>query len=352
MPAVSARATAPVVVITGGSAGIGRAAAELFAREGWDVAVLARGEDRLDDVKNAVEAEGRRAMVLPCDVADADAVFEAADRIEREFGAVDCWVNDAMATEFAAVVDMTPMEFKRVVEVTLLGQVHGTMAALKHMRRRDRGTIVHVGSALAYRAIPLQSAYCAAKHGLRGFVDSLRSELLHENSQVRLSVVHLPGVNTPQFDWARHRMDREPRPVPPVYQPEAAARAILKAAREAPRELWVGRSTLKIILGNMVAPRWLDRKLATETVSGQKGDIPARDRPDNLFDTAPGPFAAHGRFEDETRDSAWTIDPDRGRQALGIALGVAAVGVLGLLAGRNARPMQRPRRRRRLARLW
>lgn len=335
MSAESARATAPVVVITGGSAGVGRAAAEAFARDGWDVALLARGEDRLSDTAAAIEAEGRRALPIVCDVADADAVIAAADRIEREFGAIDCWVNDAMATEFAAVADMSPADFRRVVDVTLLGQVHGTMAALRHMRRRDRGTIVHVGSALAYRSIPLQSAYCAAKHGLRGFVDSLRAELIHENSGIRLTVVHLPGLNTPQFDWARNRMEKEPRPVPPVYQPEAAARAILKAAREAPRELWVGRATVKLILGNMLAPAWLDRLLSRKAIGGQMSDRPAQDRPDNLHAPAPGPYASHGRYESMAEDSAWTLDPDKGRVALGLALGAAALGALAWCTGRR-----------------
>ncbi|SOE00441.1 SDR family oxidoreductase [Caenispirillum bisanense] len=324
--APSAAARAPVVVITGGSAGVGRATAELFAEEGWDVALLARGEDRLEDACDAIEALGARALAVPCDGSDAAAVFAAAERIERELGPIDCWVNDAMVTQFARFQDMTPAEFKRVVDVTLMGQVYGTMAALKVMQARDRGTIVCVGSALAYRGIPLQTAYCAAKHGIRGFLDGLRSELIHDGSGIRLSTVHLPGLNTPQFHWARNRLDREPRPVPPVYDPKVAAAAILRAAREAPRELWVGASTLKIVLGSMVAPGLLDSLLANQAFSGQKDDIAARDRPDNLFEAAPGVFAARGRFADEARQTAVTVDGERVRKGIGMAAAALVAG--------------------------
>lgn len=330
-------ARAPIVVITGGSAGIGREAAELFAAEGWDVALLARGEDRLRDAADAVEALGQRALVAPCDVSDADAVFAAADLIEREFGPIECWVNDAMVTEFARFRDMEPAEFKRVVDVTLMGQVHGTMAALRVMQPRDRGTIVCVGSALAYRGIPLQTAYCAAKHGVRGFLDGLRSELIHDGSSIRLSIVHLPGVNTPQFHWARDKMDREPRPVPPVYDPKVAAKAILRAAREAPRELWVGSATLKIVLGSMVAPGLLDTMLAKQAFSGQKDEIAARDRPDNLFTPAPGIFAARGRFDDEARQSAITVDGESVRKGVGIAVAAVLAGAAVFLASSRRR---------------
>lgn len=335
--------TAPVVVITGGSAGVGRACAEAFAADGWDVAVLARGEDRLEDTRNAVEAFGRRALAIPCDVADPEAVLDAADRVEAELGPIDCWVNDAMATEFSAIVDMAPAEFQRVVDVTLMGQVHGVMAALKHMRRRGTGSIVMIGSALAYRGIPLQSAYCAAKHAIRGFVDSLRAELLHEGSDIKVTEVHLPGMNTPQFDWARANTEGKPRPVPPVYQPEVAAKAVLRAAHERPRELWVGRATAKIILGAMLAPAYLDRMMGKQLIDKQQSRAPHGDRPDNLETPAPGPYAAHGRFESQAEENAVVIDPDQMRKAAGVALGAVAIGVTALCLSRG-----RGRRRRRL----
>ncbi|WP_404381087.1 SDR family oxidoreductase [Caenispirillum salinarum] len=349
--------TAPVVVITGGSAGVGRACSEAFARDGWDVAILARGEDRLEDTKDAVEALGRRALAVSCDVADAEAVLDAADRVESELGPIDCWVNDAMATEFAAIVDTTPAEFQRVVDVTLMGQVHGVMAALKHMRRRGSGSIILVGSALAYRGIPLQAPYCAAKHAVRGFADSLRAELLHEDSAIRITEVHLPGLNTPQFSWARARTEGEPRPVPPVYQPEAAARAILRAAHERPRELWVGRATAKIILGAMLAPAYLDRMMAEQVVAQQQSRAPHGDRPDNLHSPAPGPYAAHGRFDDEAEEWAAVIDPDRIRRTAGFALGAVAVGAAALGLARALKANGRQRQRQRwgrggLLRLW
>ena len=245
-----------VVVVTGASAGVGRAAAVAFARNGFNVALIARGEDGLQGAQRDVRAAGGQALVLPLDVADADALSRAAERVIAEWGQIDVWVNCAMATIFSPVREIKPEEFRRVTEVTYLGQVYGTMAALRHMLPRDRGTIIQVGSALAYRAIPLQSAYCGAKFAIRGFTDALRSELEHDGSRVRLSMVQLPAVNTPQFDWARNRMGKRMQPVPPIYQPEAIAREIIRAAREAPRELWIGRSALKAIIGTML----LDRK--------------------------------------------------------------------------------------------
>ena len=241
------------VVITGASAGVGRASAIAFAQKGWNVALIARGKEGLEGARRDVEAAGGHALVLPLDVADADAVFAAADQVVARWGRIDVWINDAMVTIFAPVKEITPEEFRRVTEVTYLGQVHGTMAALKHMRPRNQGTIVQVGSALSYRAIPLQSAYCGAKFAIRGFTDSLRSELEHEQSRIRLTMVQLPAVNTPQFDWARSRMPRKLQPVPPIYQPEAIASEIVRAALEAPRELWIGRSALKAIFGGDVA---------------------------------------------------------------------------------------------------
>jgi NAD(P)-dependent dehydrogenase (short-subunit alcohol dehydrogenase family) len=225
----------PVVVITGASAGVGRAAAMAFARRGWSVALLARGRTGLEDVRREVEQAGGRALVIQADVAAPDAVVEAADRVVVAWGGIDVWVNNAMATVFAPVEEITPVEFKRVMEVTYLGQVYGTLAALRRMRRQGTGTIVQVGSALAYRSIPLQSAYCAAKAAVRGFTDSLRSELIHEGSRIRLTMVHLPAVNTPQFNWARSRLPRRLQPVPPIHDVQVAAEAIVQAAHEAPR---------------------------------------------------------------------------------------------------------------------
>jgi len=273
-----------VVVITGASAGVGRATAELFARRGWKVGLLARGEERLADAAEAVRALGTQAIAIPTDVADAAAVERAAERIEYELGPIDVWVNNAMATVFAPVAKITPDEFRRGTEVTYLGQVHGTLSALKRMRRRNRGTIVNVGSALAYRAIPLQSVYCAAKYAVRGFTDSLRTEIIHDRLKVHLTMVHLPAMNTPQFDWALNKMDRRPQPVPPIFQPEVAARAILFAATHRRREVWVGMPTLKAIVANKIAPGLLDRYLAGRGYEGQltKEPKPA-DSPANLY---------------------------------------------------------------------
>jgi NADP-dependent 3-hydroxy acid dehydrogenase YdfG len=289
---------ADTVVVTGASAGVGRATAIAFARNGFNVGLIARGLEGLEGAKRDVEAAGGRALVLPLDVADAEALSAAADRVVAEWGKIDVWVNDAMATIFSPVHEIKPDEFRRVTEVTYLGQVYGTMAALKHMRSRNRGTIVQVGSALSYRAIPLQSAYCGAKFAIRGFTDSLRSELEHDKCRVRLSMVQLPAVNTPQFDWARSRMHKRLQPVPPIYQPEAIAREIVRAARDAPRELWIGRSALKAIIGTLLLPRLGDRILATEGYGGQLTAEAARpDRPDNLFEPVSGDPGAHGRFD-------------------------------------------------------
>jgi short-subunit dehydrogenase len=251
------------VAITGASAGIGRAVALRFARAGARLALIARDPAALEEVKREEEKLGASAaLAIPADVADAKAVFDAADKIVAECGAIDVWINDAMVTVFAPVWGISADEFRRVTEVTYLGMVHGTMAALRHMRERNRGTIVQIGSALAYRGIPLQAAYCGAKHALRGFTDTLRTELRHDNSAVAVTIVELPAVNTPQFDWARTRMPRKPRPVPPVVQPEAVAEIIFRAALDPKREYWLGLSTLKAILGNMVLPAFLDRYLA------------------------------------------------------------------------------------------
>jgi NAD(P)-dependent dehydrogenase (short-subunit alcohol dehydrogenase family) len=291
-----------VVVITGASAGVGRATVRRFAREGAAIALLARGRDRLEAAGREVEAAGGKALVLPADVADAEAVEGAAARAEEELGPIDVWVNNAMVTLYAPVGATTPEEFRRATEVTYLGSVWGTMAALRRMRPRNRGTIVQVGSALAFRGIPLQAAYSGAKHALQGFYDSLRTELLHEGSAVRISIVHLPALNTPQFSWGRTKMPRAPQPVPPIFQPEVGAEAVFAAARNPRRELYVGWPTLKAVLGEKLAPGLLDVSLARTGFESQQTDEKVTpDRPDNLFEPAPGDFAAHGKFDDRSK---------------------------------------------------
>jgi len=325
------------VVVTGASAGVGRATAIAFGRRGWNVALIARGKEGLEGAKRDVEAAGGHALVLPLDVANSDAVFDAADKVVEQWGSIDVWVNDAMVTIFAPVKNIKPEEFRRVTEVTYLGQVHGTMAALKHMLRRNRGTIVQVGSALSYRAIPLQSAYCGAKFAIRGFTDALRSELLHDKSRIRLTMVQLPAVNTPQFDWARSRMPRKLQPVPPIYQPEAIAGEIVRAALETPRELWIGVSALKAIFGTMLLPLLGDRILATEGYSGQMtAEVASPDRQDNLFDPVPSDPGAHGRFDRSARDVVIGFNPAHVRAGIACALIVVAAGLVVIASSRRA----------------
>lgn len=326
------------VVVTGASAGVGRATAVAFARMGWNVALIARGQEGLESAKRDVDEAGGRSLVLPLDVADAEAVFAAAERVVAEWGSIDVWINDAMATIFAPVKDITPAEFRRVTEVTYLGQVHGTMAALKHMRPRNEGTIVQVGSALSYRAIPLQSADCGAKFAIRGFTDALRSELKHERSRIRLTMVQLPAVNTPQFDWARSRLPRKLQPVPPIYQPEAIAREIVRAAREAPRELWIGTSALKAIFGTMILPLLGDHILAEEGYAGQMTEewaVP--DRRDNLFEPVKSDPGARGRFDRAARREVTAFDPVRLRAALALTMIAGAIGLVAVGRSRSVR---------------
>jgi len=317
----------PTAVICGATAGVGRASAEAFARAGYRVALIARGEQGLSDTQAQLEALGARVLAIAADVADAPALEAAATRVEAELGPIDVWVNAAMATVFGPFSALTPEEIRRVTEVTYLGSVHGTLTALRHMRPRNRGTIVQVGSALSYRAIPLQSAYCGAKFAIRGFIDSLRCELIHDRSGIRLSMVQLPAHNTPQFDWARNKVGWRAQPVPPIHTPEVAARAVLRAAREAPRELWVGTASLKAIIGTLFMPGLLDRMLARQAWDGQL--IPEREpegRPDNLFEPVEGLHATEGRFGDQAKPRA-------------LALSAASVGKLALGAGsRKARP--------------
>ncbi|ANF24305.1 short-chain dehydrogenase [Pseudomonas sp. Choline-3u-10] len=320
-------------VICGGTAGVGRATAHAFARAGFRVAVIARGEQGLSDTREELEATGAKVLAISADVADAEAVDRAAERIEAELGPIEIWVNAAMATVFGPVNKITAAEFKRVTDVTYLGFVHGTLAALRHMETRNRGTIVQVGSALSYRAIPLQSAYCAAKFAIRGFTDSLRCELIHTNSRIRLTMVQLPAHNTPQFDWSRNKMNKRPQPVPPIHTPEVAARAILRAATDAPRELWLGRASFQAIIGNMFMPGLLDRMMAKQAWSGQMTDEPASDeQPDNLFQPVEGLHRIEGRFGKQMKDKALGLSSETvGKLAAG-GLAVTAVIVVAVVA--------------------
>jgi NAD(P)-dependent dehydrogenase (short-subunit alcohol dehydrogenase family) len=293
-----------VVVITGASAGVGRAAVRAFARQGANVGLIARGLDGLEGARREVEAMGGRALVLPADVSDHNAVEAAAEQVERELGPIDVWVNNAMVSVFSPVKDMEPDEFRRVTEVTYLGVVYGTLAALKRMLPRDRGAIVQVGSALAYRGIPLQSAYCGAKHAIQGFSESLRCELLHDGSHVHVTMVQLPAMNTPQFDWVKSRLPRKAQPVPPIYAPEIAADAIVWAAMRR-REMSVGAVTTGVIWGNKLAAGLGDRYLARTGYDSQQTDEPADPhRPDNLWHPLPGDRGPHGRFGDRTTHSS------------------------------------------------
>lgn len=321
-----------VIVITGASAGVGRAVAQEFASRGWSVGLIARGRGGLEGARRDVEARGGQALVLPADVADAAALDRAADEVVARFGRIDLWINAAMATILAPVSEVTPDEFRRVTEVTYLGQVFGTQTALRQMRRQGYGTILSVGSALAYRGIPLQAPYCAAKFATRGFFDSLRSELLHEKSPIRLTEVHLPAVNTPQFDWARNKMARSAQPVPPIHAPEAIARAIFRAAMDTPREVWLAASAVKAILGDAALPAVVDQVLASQGYDGQQTEEAAQDRPDNLFEPLDVSidYGAAGRFGDQARGSVTTWHPGRMR-----ALGAFLAGAVALAAARG-----------------
>src|SRR5579863_4642058 len=292
-----------VVVITGASAGVGRATVREFARRKARIGLVARGHDGLEGARREVEQMGGQALVLPTDVADAEQVERAAEEVERQLGPIDIWVNNAMVSVMSPIRQMTADEFHRVTEVTYLGYVYGTLSALKRMLPRDRGTIVHVGSALAYRSIPLQSAYCASKHAILGFHASLRTELLHDNSNVHTTMVQLPALNTPQFGWSKSRLPRKSQPVPPIYQPEVAARIIYHAAHHPRREYYVGHSTVQAILGNKLAPNLLDRYLARTGYAAQQHDgREDPDRPNNLWEPVPGDRGAHGSFDRRARD--------------------------------------------------
>ncbi len=326
-----------VVVITGAAAGVGRAAARAFAEHGAHVALIARGREGLDGAAREVEALGRRALAVPLDVADAAAVERAADEIEEKLGPIEVWVNDAMVSVFAPFLDVTAEEFRRVTEVTYLGYVHGTQAALRRMKPRDRGTIVQVGSALAYRSIPLQSAYCAAKHAVHGLCESIRTELRHDKSRVHLTEVQLPAVNTPQFTWSRAKLPNHPQPVPPIFQPEVIADALVYAAEHRRREIWVGWPAVKAILSDKVAPRLGDMYLARNGYASQQTAEPIRpDRPDDLFDPVAGDYGAHGEFDARAKSFslAWWLN--KHRASVLAALVLAAGGGLAAYTRWNA----------------
>ncbi|HET8749075.1 MAG TPA: SDR family oxidoreductase [Ramlibacter sp.] len=322
--------SARVAVVTGASAGIGRAIACEFARHGWRVALLARGMDGLEGARRDVERLGGEPLVIPTDVADEKQVEAAAAEIEETWGPIEVWVNDAMATIFAPALDIAPEDFRRATEVTYLGAVWGTLAALRRLQPRNRGAIVQVGSALAYRSIPLQAPYCGAKAALRGFTDSIRCELAHARSRVHVTMVQLSAFNTPQFDWGRTTLDKRPRPMGKIFQPEVAARAVYWAATHRRRELWVGWPAVQAILGTRLAPGLLDWMLGRTAVDGQHTDEPLPPgRRDNLWQPVAGDHGAHGRFDAQAHGSSWQAWATTHRSAT-----LGALSLAGLLATR------------------
>jgi short-subunit dehydrogenase len=332
--------TREVVVVTGATAGVGRAAVREFSPRKADIGLIARDEARLESAKREVEDQGGRAATLPADVANAQAVERAAEVITNAFGPPDVWVNNAMTTVFAPISEIQPEEYKRATEVTYLGCVYGTMAALRRMLPRNRGVIIQVGSALAYRSIPLQAPYCGAKHAIVGFTDSLRCELIHQRSQVRACIVHLPAMNTPQFSWCKTRLPRHPQPVPPIFQPEVAARAIYWAAHHKRPEVFVGGPTVKAIYGQNVAPGLADWYLGTHAYQSQQtSERVSLDRADNLFDPVKGDYAAHGVSTAQAKAFSFQnwINLHRAPVAFGLAglLGIGAAVLCGVLNNHN-----------------
>jgi NAD(P)-dependent dehydrogenase (short-subunit alcohol dehydrogenase family) len=331
--------SAQIVVVTGASAGIGRAVAVAYAARGATVGLIARGEAGRHGVAREVEKAGGKPVVLPLDVADPDAVEAAVERMEREAGPIDVWVNDAFTSVFAPFDQISPEEFRRATEVTYLGFVYCTMSVLRRMKARDRGTIVHVGSALAYRGIPLQTAYCGAKHATQGFHEALRCELLHEKSNVRVTMVQMPAVNTPQFSWVLSRLPRHPQPVPPIYEPETVAAQVLHAAEHPRREYWVGSSTAATLFANALVPGLLDRYLGKTGFDSQQTKEPHDpNAPANLFDPADGAderdFGMHGEFGGRTISRDPQLWASRNHGALAA---IAAAGMTALLAWRSGR---------------
>ncbi|MBV8926906.1 MAG: SDR family oxidoreductase [Bradyrhizobium sp.] len=335
-PVRRVRHSARTVIITGASAGIGRAIAHRFAREGDRIGLMARDQAALADVKRELQGSGAREVEWQAvDVSDAAAVFAAADQLERKLGFIDIWINDAMETVFSAVADIDPAEFRRVTEVTYFGFVYGTMAALKSMRPRRRGRIIQIGSALAYRGIPLQAAYCGAKHAMRGFTDSLRAELLHEKSPVTVSIVELPAVNTPQFDWARAHIPRAPRPMGVPIEPEVVADAVFRVAQGTSREYWLGLQTILTILGNSIAPAYLDRYLARKAVAGQQTSTPlVIGREDNLDHPVTALHRTRGSFSAGSSLHALLVEGELARSA-SVFIGAALCFAAGAAAARR-----------------
>ena len=326
----------PVVVITGASAGVGRATVRRFACTGARIALIARGREGLAAAAKEVEEAGGKALILPCDVADHDALDAAADEVETTFGPIDVWVNVAFAGILAPFLDVDPEDYKRVTEVTYLGQVNGTRAALKRMVPRNRGSVVLVGSALAYRGIPLQSAYCGSKHAIQGFHDLIRAELFHMKSDVHVAMVQLPGVNTPQFDWIKTTMPKKPKPASPPYQPEVVARAIHYAAHHRRKAIWVAYPTVEAILGDRAASPLLDRYLGRTGVKGQQDKEPVEpDRSNNLWSPVEGDRGAHGRFDDTARSSSWQLSLSLNRGKVVAAGLTAAAGLASVLLHRT-----------------
>ncbi len=326
--------------MTGASAGVGRATVRRLALDGWDIGLIARGSEGLDAARREAEEHGVRAVAVSADVADASAVDAAAARLERELGPIDVWVNNAMTSVFGPFMQMSAEDFRRVTEVTYLGYVHGTRAALERMRRRDRGLIVQVGSALAYRSIPLQSAYCGAKHAVRGFTESVRTELGHEGSRIRICEVHLPAVNTPQFRWLKSLLAREAQPVAPIYQPEVAADAITWVIDHPRRETWVGGSTVGTVIANRIVPGLLDRYLARTGYRAQQTDETLdRDRPNNLYEPVDDERGAHGVFDARaaSRSPQLWASKHRGALAGGLALGGLALVAIAARSSREER---------------
>jgi short-subunit dehydrogenase len=326
-------ATKPrVIVITGAAAGVGRATAQMFAKtEGASIGLIARGLEALEGAQRDVEYLGGKAIIIQCDVTDAEGMEAAAERVEQELGPIDIWVNVAMTSVFSFIKDTTPAEFKRVTEVCYLGYVNGTLAALKRMMPRNRGHIIQVGSALAYRGIPLQAAYCASKHAIQGFMDSLRAELIHENSQIIATMVQMPALNTPQFDWCKSRMPHKAQPVPPIYQPEVAAEAIVFASKNNRREIYVGLPTVIAIIGNKLFPRLGDWYLGKTGVKGQQTkELADHSKPNNLYEPVGGDPGAHGRFDDRAYSFSPQLWTDMHRDWI---IGGVLIGAATLLAG-------------------
>ncbi|HEV8291640.1 MAG TPA: SDR family oxidoreductase [Tepidisphaeraceae bacterium] len=325
-----------VVVITGASGGVGRAVARRFAQQGCRIGLLARGRDGLEAARREVESLGGEAMVIPADVSDPSQIENAATTVEEHFGPIDIWVNNAMVSMYAPFMEMSPEEFRHITAVTYFGYVYGTQSALKRMLPRDRGVIIQIGSALAHRSIPLQSAYCGAKHAINGFTESVRTELLHQGSKVRLSIVSLPGVNTTQFEWTKNKMPNKPRPTGPIFQPEVAAQAVAFVADHDRKEIYVGGPTVESVVGEKIAPRLMDRYLAHAAWEGAFRDEPDDpNRPDDFWQPVPGDHGAHGPFDRIAKARSIQLWITMHRRLLMAALGAIAFAACGLAMSRR-----------------